>query len=79
MKWWGRMIDAVPDNQLYNMDADPEEQQNVVVAHPDVVANLLTLADKARQELGDHDRLGTGARYFDTTAPRPQKASDRHP
>ena len=78
MKWWGRIIDAVPGNQVYNMDADIEEQQNVAAVHPDVVAVLMTIAEQARRKLGDHDRLVENVRYCDTNVPRPQTPEDRH-
>lgn len=63
--WWGRMIEAVPEVQLYNLATDPGETTNVAAAHPDVVALLTKRIERARQELGDIDRPGAGARFFD--------------
>lgn len=42
---------AVPE--LYDLTADISETINVAQSHPDVVQRLLSLADKARKELGD--------------------------
>ena len=39
--------------------------------HPDIVGRLMQDADKARQELGDYNRIGTGARFFDAGEKRP--------
>ena len=49
---------------LFNLDADPGEQQNVAKANPDVVARLSALAEAARQDLGDslQNIAGSGLR-----------------
>lgn len=39
--------------ELYNLDADLEEQSNVADANPEVVSRLLALAEGMRQQLGD--------------------------
>ncbi|MEA3224437.1 MAG: sulfatase [Planctomycetota bacterium] len=67
--WSGRMIDAVEKTQLYNLEADIEERYNVADQHPEIVARLMKLIDKARADLGDHKTVGSGARFFD--GPRP--------
>lgn len=56
---------------LYDLDADIREQTDVALQHPDVVRHLLALADKSRVEIGDYDRIGTEARFFDGGPPRP--------
>ena len=57
LKNWGE-----PDKdiklQLYNLDADIGERNNVASANPEVVDRLLTLAEKARVEWGDGERTG---------------------
>jgi len=67
--WSARMVDAVPDPQLYDLQADPAEKHDVAAGNPEVVAELMKLVEKAREELGDYDRVGKGARFFD--GPRP--------
>ncbi len=39
--------------ELYNLKSDIEEAHNVIDQHPDVVAQLQTIAEQARYELGD--------------------------
>lgn len=63
--WWGRMIDAVDTIQLYDLTADIGETKNVATAHPEICAALMKRIERARTELGDIDRTGTGARLFD--------------
>ncbi|MHC4534343.1 MAG: sulfatase-like hydrolase/transferase [Planctomycetota bacterium] len=48
--------------KLYDLEADIAEKNNVADQHPDVVKRLLALAEKARRDLGDVDRKGTGQR-----------------
>ena len=67
--WSGRMIDAVEGTQLYNLEADIEERQDVADQHPRIVSRLMRLIDKARADLGDHQKVGSGARFFDGPAP----------
>jgi arylsulfatase A len=58
---WG---DPIPDAPLalYDLENDIEEKNNVAEGHPNVVKRLLALAEKARSDLGDVDRQGTGQR-----------------
>ena len=67
--WSGRMIDAVPATQLYDLTADIAEKRDVAAQHPDVVAELMKLVESARSDLGDHDRIGKGCRFFDGEPP----------
>jgi arylsulfatase len=50
--------------ELYDLEADIGEQQDVAAGHPDVVKRLEALADKARDDLGDSlvKRVGQGVR-----------------
>jgi len=50
---------AVPE--LYDVAEDVGEQKDVAAANPEVVARLLALADKARNELGDSLTGKTGS------------------
>lgn len=63
--WWGRLIEKIPEVQLFNLDLDPSEAWNLAAAHPDVVKSLMKRIDWAREELGDIDQTGSGARFFD--------------
>jgi len=65
------MIDAVPATQLFDLEADISETRDVAKQHPDVVARLMRLVEKAREELGDYNRVGKGCRFFDS--PRPAR------
>ena len=42
----------------------------VAAKHPEVVKRLTRLADSARADIGDHDRLGRNARFFDVAPKR---------
>jgi arylsulfatase A-like enzyme len=58
---WGKGIPDVP-LQLYDLEQDVAEKNNVADQHPDVVKRLRGLAEKARKVLGDVDSPGTGQR-----------------
>ncbi|HUT33818.1 MAG TPA: sulfatase [Planctomycetota bacterium] len=47
---------------LYDLKADIGEKTNLAAQHPDIVARLITFADKARDDLGDIGRDGKGQR-----------------
>jgi len=50
--------------ELYDLETDIGETKNIADTHPDVVARLQTLAETAREDLGDSltNRKGTGLR-----------------
>ena len=58
---------------LYDLVADIGETTDVAAAHPDVVARLSALADKAREDLGDSltNRTGHGIREPGRVPPAP--------
>ena len=56
---------------LINLETDLGETKNVAAAHPEVVQQLLALAEGMREDLGDHDRVGKNMRFFDPITPRP--------
>jgi arylsulfatase A-like enzyme len=49
---------------LYDLEADVAESRDVSAVHPDVVARLLAIAERAREDLGDRltGRVGSGLR-----------------
>jgi len=62
-KWRNFRGDARPSPaRLYDLDADMGETANLADRHPEVVARLLALAEKARDDLGDVGRPGKGQR-----------------
>jgi arylsulfatase len=71
MSWWARMIDEVRKVQLFDLKNDISETTNVAARHPEIVQRLMGLIESARQELGDCDRIGEGARFFDSKPKRP--------
>ena len=66
MKWAARKVDEVKEVQLFNMMNDKEEQHNLADKYPEKVKELMTLIEEGRKELGDNNRIGEGARFFDT-------------
>jgi arylsulfatase A-like enzyme len=68
--WWGRLIERIAEPQLFDLTADPGETTNLAPRHPDLVATLSQRLEAARAELGDIDRTGSGARFFE---PGPRK------
>jgi arylsulfatase A len=63
--------------ELYDLDSDLGEQQNLANSQPDIVQRLLKYADRARKDLGDHDRPGANQRPAGFVAdPTPRLLSD---
>jgi len=60
LNWSG----SVPESalELYDLETDIGEKNNIADKHPDVVRRLLALAEKARADLGDMDRPGANQR-----------------
>ena len=70
--WSGRFYDnGVETVELYDMRTDPGEVVNVADANPQVVARLMELVEQGRETLGDYDRIGSDARFFDEGEHRP--------
>ena len=61
----GELLEPVTELSLYNLEADIGETANVAGQNPEVVEGLSALADRAREELGDYDRIGSGVRFFE--------------
>ena len=62
---------AMPKPQLYNVVENPGETTDRANEHPEIVARLLAVAEEARQDIGDHDRVGANMRFFDPMEKRP--------
>ena len=60
----GKYVEKTIEESLFNLESDIGEAKNVAAEHPDVVAKLKALADKAREDLGDTatKRQGKGVR-----------------
>ena len=56
----------IPEALLYHLTTDIAETTNVATQNPDVVIKLLQLAEHARTYIGDTDRIGQNARFFDS-------------
>lgn len=56
---------------LYDLEADVGETRDLSAKQPEVVARLLGLAEAARKSIGDHDRIGEEARFYDDGPKRP--------
>ena len=59
------------ETQLYNLKSDLGETTNVAAQHPEIVQELLALAETARDDIGDYNRVGKGARFYDPQPIRP--------
>jgi hypothetical protein len=75
--WSGRMIDAVPQTQLFDLEKDIGEKRDVAEKNPEVVASMMKLVEKARADLGDYNRVGKGARFFEPNAPTTRGGTDK--
>ncbi len=51
---------------LFNLDDDIGETKDVSNAHPKVLEELLELIEWARNDIGDYNRIGENARFFDS-------------
>lgn len=56
---------------LVDLHHDVAETHSVAAQHPEVVAKLMNLAEKMREDLGDYNRIGKNMRFVpETTKPR---------
>jgi len=56
---------------LFDLENDIGEQKDVAAQQPEVVQRLLKLAEAAKNDIGDYDRIGKNARFYD---PQPKRA-----
>nr|WP_299381101.1 sulfatase [Allomuricauda sp.] len=64
-------MEAVRDFELYNLRDDIAERRDVSGDHPQKVNDLLALVEKARNDIGDFNSIGVGARFYDEDPVRP--------
>lgn len=57
---------AITKPLLFNLNTDIGETTNVASAHPEVVSRLMKLMAEAAADIGDEDRIGENARFFDS-------------
>lgn len=60
-----------PKPALYNLITDPGEKNDIADDFPEVVKKLQETAKLAREDVGDHNRIGKNMRFFDPAEPRP--------
>ena len=65
------MIDEVKEVELYDLNADMAETNNVAKLHPEVVDRLMKQVEVAPLELADAGTIGTGSLFFDKQKKRP--------
>ena len=61
----------IPKPLLINLEEDVEETTNLADKYPEIVKELLKLAEAASNDIGDYDRAGKGARFYDPEPIRP--------
>jgi arylsulfatase A-like enzyme len=57
---------------LVDLDADLGETTNVAEKYPTIVKQLLIVAETARDDIGDYNRVGKNMRFFDPLPQRPK-------
>lgn len=62
---------------LYDLEADIGESNDLAAQYPEVVFELMQLIEQARSDIGDVDRIGKNARFFDPEPPRPDIVRER--
>lgn len=65
-----RIYTTLKQPLLFSMDTDASEKQDVYAQHPELVVELAKAAERAREELGDLDRIGTDQRAHGLVNPQ---------
>ena len=70
MQWarYSKIEDSIafPKPMLFDLEADRIESRDLSLQHPDVVGELMHFIEVARNDVGDFDRIGEQARFFDS-------------
>ena len=61
---------AITTPALFDLENDVGETTDVAADHPEIVKRLTGLIERAREDIGDYDRIGENARFFDEEYPR---------
>lgn len=64
-----RIVIAAP--RLYHLTRDISESTDLAEQYPQIVARLLEKVEWARRDIGDYNRVGENARFFDKGERRP--------
>lgn len=59
---------------LFDLESDVSETTDLADKQPQIVKRLLAIAEAAREDIGDYNRIGKGARFFDDGPRRPNAA-----
>ena len=65
MPLWASHFEQVEEPQLYYLKTDIGENTDVSARYPDIVDQMLGIADAYRSELGDGARIGDGERFWE--------------
>ena len=64
--------DGVEEIELYNLREEMGEENDLAGKHPEVISRMMGLVEEARETLGDYNRTGTDARFFEESERRPE-------
>jgi arylsulfatase A len=53
---------AATPGRLFNLAIDPKEEMDVIALNPDVVAHIMAIAQRVREDMGDHELPGRNVR-----------------
>ena len=60
--WFTLKADTMSKPQLYNLESDLNEKNNVADQYPEIVKQLEILANEAREDIGDYNHPGKNSR-----------------